>query len=637
MPPMTCLVALAAAAAANVLVKRLHRHWERSRPAHLTHPTLPELQRSWASVTKSGLSDSRPSGPSYKRSSSSFSSGVQPSKPSIVNSSSNSSEQGKEGGVAEPSLDAHRDSKQLAAAGGTAARFWGLTVAQVTVLVLVVLQVQYPGLVYAALSTFNCVTVPLPTATPAAAMQQLVRSAGDKSAAEVLAVWPQVWQLSPVKLWVLDMNQQCFAGYHARLLLPVAVVGLLVWGLGLPAVTLAVALAARKRVPGAGGADGSGNGGKRQYQPLEVPKDTSYGRHSEVSRNTSYISTGESSLRMFAPTPPPSDPPSSGVTSAGAEDSLGPFGLLANQQAAGLASRATSGTQTPRAGTGPSSIVRPPSAATPSHNIVDSTNSSGLVEAVTELPGEEPSLPLQLQQSQQDTQSQPPHQEVQQRRHPLQAPQHKQLHNGQGLRSTLAPVGGGKCGPVLELPPDAVVAAGGAPAPLSPRRQWAATVSDCLAASYKAATKWWPAVQLLLLFVLVATAVFAAQAGSAMQPSFMLLVVLVMYCVTQLVQPHRNAVQGRLVVVVLAAFGLLLYAADCMAVCSGSQVARMSEAQLLCTLQASHGGVAAVLLLIMVVPVVAMVWAMRQQLAWWCRWMAHFVRSRLPVSRHPGV
>jgi hypothetical protein len=144
-------------------------------------------------------------------------------------------------------------------------------------------------------------------------------------------------------------------------------------------------------------------------------------------------------------------------------------------------------------------------------------------------------------------------------------------------------------------------------------------------------------VQLLLLFVLVATAVFAAQAGSAMQPSFMLLVVLVMYCVTQLVQPHRNAVQGRLVVVVLAAFGLLLYAADCMAVCSGSQVARMSEAQLLCTLQASHGGVAAVLLLIMVVPVVAMVWAMRQQLAWWCRWMAHFVRSRLPVSRHPGV
>jgi hypothetical protein len=656
MPPLTCLVALAAAAAANALVRRLQRVWQRRRPAHLIHPTLPELQRSWASISKPCLMDSHTLGAPFSRSSSSMtasgahtwavqgsssstgSSALQPSKPSVLGNSSNSSGQGKAAGcVAEASVDTHRDSKQ---AQGNAATFWGLTIAQVTILVLVVLQVQYPGLVYAALSTFNCITVPLPAATPSAALQQLWKLAGNGSAGEVLAAWPQAWQLSPVKLWVLDMNQECFAGYHLHLLLPVAVVGLWVWGLGLPAVTLAVALAARKRAPVAADVDGSGDGSQKQYQPLEVPRDPSFGRHEPPSRNTSYVSTtaDSSQLRLFAPTPPPSDPLSSSAAGGNAEDSLGPFGMLANQQAA-ITSPGSSGVQAPSSGTAARSGVPVQPAASPSNPIVDSTNSSYLVCTVTELPVGETSLQPQLQQSQQHAQSQVQQQQRPPMPPPQQVPPHqlqKHLQNGHGARAALASVGAGKCGTVLEAPPG-VEAAAAAAVPFSPRQQWAATVTDCLAGSYKAATKWWPAVQLLMLFVLVATAVFAAQAGFAMQPSFMLLVVLLMYCVTQLVKPHRNAVQGRLVVVVLAAFGLLLYAADCLAVCSGSQVAKMSEAQLLCTLQASHDVVAAVLLTIMVVPVVAMVVAMRQQLAWWCRWMAHCVWSRLPVTRHSSV
>jgi hypothetical protein len=511
-PLLTAIAAVLAQAAGSALWQWTAQQRQRRLPAHLLHPSLSQLQRSWAQ-------DKAAAG-------------------AVHSSSSNGSKPPCETAPA-PRLGPKQGSSL----------FLGLPWARVVVVVLVVLQVQYPGVLYAALSTFNCVSVPLPRLDPGSALYQLAASSNSTTTASssrgavnaLAAVWSDAWSLVPARLWVMDMGRTCYTGYHLYVLLPVSLVGLVVWGIGLPAALLVLALKAWKatkshtpQLPGRGSV-------------VEVPCDPAFQMPQQQQQHQH----------------------------------------RANQHA--VRSRDSRGADPSAQTHGPDGGVECPlDTHPPPRDQAAATVSTQQHSAVLFVPcGEQSGSSLDVKDVQ-------------------------ELLTG-GVMSGEKPVEG-------------VVQGASAAVPVSGTGHWAGVVTGCLAASYRPAAVWWPAAQLLLLFVLVATTVFAGQAGAAMQPAFMLLPLAVLYVSLQAYQPHQCRVQGVLTMLVVGVAGLLLFTAVALGICSSSIPTHDGlRQQQLCTLPPSPAAAATLVWILILVPLLAMVYGARRVLWSWgrecCLWL----------------
>jgi hypothetical protein len=518
LPLLTTIAAVLAQAAGSALWHWAAQRRQRRLPAHLLHPSLSQLQRSWAKDKSVAVASH----------SNSFSGSRPPCETAPA-----------------PQLSVQ--------AGHT---FLGLPWARVVVLVLVVLQVQYPGVLYAALSTFNCVSVPLPRLDPSTSLR-LLAAAGNTTAVSsssrgssngLAAVWRDAWGMAPVRLWVMDMGRTCYNGYHMYVLLPASLVGLVVWGVGLPAALLVLGIKACRAAK-------AGKAAKPH-----TPHPPGNGSAGEVPFDSACHNGGQQHPGTADQHPAHRQDSSGGIPSAHSRPNgshstvrLSPDSDLAagDQRAAAAA------------------------AAAQQHS------------AVLFVPSGHSGASLHAKDIQ-------------------------ELLGG-GVQSR-------------EMPVEGVGQVASGARPLSGTSHWAGVVTSCLAASYRPAALWWPAAQLLLLFVLVATTVFASQAGAAMQPAFMLLPLAVMYVSLQAYQPHQSGVQGVLTMLVVGVAGLLLFCAVALGICSSSIPGRDGlRQQQLCTLPPSPAAAATLVWVLILVPLLAMAHAARRVLWYWgcecCRWL----------------
>jgi hypothetical protein len=428
----------------------------------------------------------------------------------------------------------------------------GVPLAKLLLLVFISLQVLYPGIMYSALTVFYCVQVAVPTGVVQQGSGRVLGQVSMSSllpaaAAQTGATGPRAAEMHTVSLWVLDMEQQCYQGYHLKVLLPMAVLVLFVVGLGLPACDAAMAAAAS-------------------------------GRFRQAQRPASLSSSQQSGPQLLEQPPGPamfsiqrqsSAPASAWAGTGGLQRQLSHSSQVLSRQTSSLVDSAADWYRPGAAGTSRCAAAGGLSRQTSGASEVASGMPSLLFSTgsgTTACPLSAPFYTLSVGQIHQGSE-QPPQQP-----------------------SSQSPWGAGGAGDATP---------------------WYVIVSRCLAGSVRDGMQWWPAAQLLMLFALVAAAVFGAPTGPGVQPGFVLLVVGSMMVTVVLCRPYSCPRQTGLILLCLSVMAGLLYVAQMLAVCAPSAVpGAISQ---LCTLSVPAAVTSTLLLVLLLVPVGCTVWSIRKE------------------------
>lgn len=535
LPCAVCMVGVLVLIACRALVRAWRRSCLTGVPPRQLHSSLPKLQVSYGSLP--GTSSHGHIAPS--------------ARPGVEVKGGDGNVSSLEAGGVTPALQHSSCSGRVVA---------GVPVAKLLLLVFISLSVLYPGIMYSALTVFYCVPVALPEGVLQQGSGRVLGQVPMSSLMPAAAMDPGTTGqgavgLHTVRLWVLDMEQQCYQGYHLKVLLPVAVLVLVVVGLGLPACNAAMAAAAFRRA-------------RRAQRPVSL---------SSVQSPAPQLleqPPGPSSPCLLRQTSAPSLASGAGSCVGGLQRQLSAGSQVVSRQPSSLVDSVADWYR-PGAG----STARSAAAGGLSRQ------TSGASEVTSRMPS------VLFTTGSGATAC------------PSSAPFHG-MHGGQATQGCELPCHAGHQPTSQSL----WGAAGGGDAV-----PWYVIVSGCLAGSVQDGMQWWPAASLLMLCALVAAAVFGAPAGPGIQPGFVLLVTGIMIVGVLVCRPYRSPQQTCLVLICLLAMAALLYVAQLLAVCAPTAV--LGAAAQLCMLSVPAAVTSVLLLVLLLLPVACTVWSVRKELA----------------------
>ena len=110
--------------------------------------------------------------------------------------------------------------------------------------------VVFQGWSSAALSSFACLPVDPPQPSPSTSSSSSSSASQEASPASLLPSYYSLYQLasSPGGYWIMNMNQQCYSGFHQSVWMPIGAVTSILICLGIPLLTLLPVLVLRKRL-----------------------------------------------------------------------------------------------------------------------------------------------------------------------------------------------------------------------------------------------------------------------------------------------------------------------------------------------------------------------------------------------------